>query len=162
MDHSTIAKMLCALLLACATIPGLATDTAKGALKMTSEGKPVSIPINPVYYITRPDSFAPTQTTRRLIFSTEDARAAIDECNSARCAMSSVGDGMTVELETDTPMARWWVHAHTTQQSGMGNASIVSLSTDTPQRVAGALTINSLGVDAKVTFDAILVNAFAK
>lgn len=162
MNRFIIAKPICALFLACATIPGLAADTAKGTLKMTSEGKPVSIAINHVYYITGPDSFAPTQTTRRLIFSTEDARAAIDACDSARCAMSSIGDGMTVELEADTPMARWWVHVHATQQSGMGNASILSLSTDTPQRVAGALTINSLGVDAKIAFDASLVHAFDK
>ncbi|MEO8011092.1 MAG: hypothetical protein ABI650_05565 [Dokdonella sp.] len=157
-----IAITLCALLLASVAVPAIAADSAKGTLKMISEGKPVSIEIHHVYYITGPDSFAPTLTTRRLIFTTEDARAAIDACESARCAMYAIGNGMTVELEADSPMAKWWVQVRPTQQSGMGNASIVSLSSNTPERVAGTLTINSLGVDTKITFDAGLVNAFEK
>ena len=42
----------------------------------------------------------------------------------------------------------------------MGNASILSLSTDTPERVAGTLTIDSLGIDTTITFDVGLVEAF--
>ncbi|MFZ2235573.1 MAG: hypothetical protein WBP11_10590 [Dokdonella sp.] len=129
---------------------------------MTSENKAISTAINHVYYITGPDTFAPKQTTRRLIFAADDTRAAIDACDTASCAMSSIGDGMTVELEADTPMARWWVHLPQAQQSGMGNASMLSLSTDTPERVAGTLTINSLGVETKIDFDAGLVKAFDK
>ena len=162
MNHSKVAKTICALLFACAALPVLAADTAKGSLKRTSEGKTVGIAINHVYYITGPDSFAPEQTTRRLIFATEDTRAAIDACTTASCAMTSIGDGMTVELEWDTPMARWWVHLPQAQQSGMGNASMLSLSTDTPERVAGTLKINSLGVETNIVFDAGLVNAFDK
>ena len=160
MNRPTIAKTICAAFLAFATIPAIAADTANGTLKMTSEGKPVSIEMNHVYYITGPDSFEPTQSTRRLIFTTEDARAGIDSCETASCAMTSIGDGMTVELEADSPMARWWVHVPPTQQSGMGNASILSLSTDTPERVAGTLTIDSLGIDTTITFDVGLVEAF--
>lgn len=162
MIRSKVAKALCTLSLACAAVPTLAADTAKGSLKMTAEGKPVSIAINHVYYITGPDSFAPTRTTRRLIFSTKDTRTAIDACDNARCAMSAIGDGMTVELEADTPMARWWVHLPRAQQSGMGNASMLALSTDTPERVAGTLTINSLGVETNIAFDAGLIHAFDK
>lgn len=157
-----IPATLCAIALAVAAFPADAADTVSGTLKMISQDKPVSIEINHVYYITGPDSFAPAQTTRRLIFSNVDARAAIDACETASCAMSAIGNGMTVELEADTPMARWWVRVKPTQQSGMTNASIVSLSTDTPERLAGTLTINSLGVDTKIMFDAGLVHAFAK
>ncbi|MEO7917592.1 MAG: hypothetical protein ABIR16_08100 [Dokdonella sp.] len=160
MYRTTIAKTLSALLLTCAAVPVLAADTAKGSLKRSSEGKEVSIAINHVYYITGPDSFAPEHTTRRLIFATEDTRAAIDACATASCAMSSIGDGMTVELEWDTPMARWWVHLPQAQQSGMGNASMLSLSTDTPERVAGTLKINSLGIETDIAFDAGIVHAF--
>ena len=160
MNRSVIATILSAVLLACAAVPAIAADSAKGSVEVTSEGKPISISINYVYYITGPDSFAPKQRTRRLIFTTDDARAAIDACATASCAMSSIGDGMTVELEADTSMARWWVHVPSFQQSGMGNASMLSLSTDQPERVAGTLTINSLGVETKIDFDAGLVKAF--
>ncbi len=155
-----ISATLCAFALAVAAFPACAADTASGTLKMTSEGKPVRIDIKHVHYITGPDSFAPALTTRRLIFTTEDTRPAINACETARCAMYSIGNGMTFELEADSPAARWWVQVRPTQQSGMGNASIVSLSTDTPERVAGTLTIDSLGVNAKITFDAGLVRAF--
>ena len=160
MIRSKLAKTFLAMCLAFVAGSALAADTATGSLKMTAEGKPVSIAINHVYYITGPDSFAPTLTTRRLIFSTEDTRAAIDACATESCAMSSIGDGMTVELESDTPMARWWVHVPRAQQSGMGNASMLSFSNDSPERLAGTLTINSLGVDTKITFDAGLVKVF--
>ena len=160
MKRSDIATSLSALLLTCAAVPVLAADTAKGSLKRSSEGKEVSIAINHVYYITGPDSFAPKQTTRRLIFATEDTRAAIDACATASCAMSSIGDGMTFELEADAPMARWWVHLPQAQQSGMGNASMLSLTSDKPDRVAGTLKIDSLGIETDITFDAALVNAF--
>lgn len=163
MNLSTTAKTLSALFLACAAFPALAADTAKGTLKMTPDGKPaINIAINHVYYITGPDSFAPKQNTRRLIFATQDTRDAIDACDNASCAMSSIGDGMTVELEADTPMARWWVHLPLNQQSGMSNASMLALTTDTPERVAGTLTINSLGVDTRIAFDAGLAKAFDK
>jgi len=153
-------SLLTTLLLAGAAFHALAADSAKGTLKMTSEGKPVSEEITHVYYITGPDSFAPEQTTRRLIFATTDTTAAIAACADARCAMSSIGNGITVELEAETPMARWWAHIRPTQQSGMGNRSIVSLTTDTPERVAGTLKIDSLGVKATITFDAELAKAF--
>lgn len=160
MNRYIAATTLFALGLVAAAVPALAADTAKGSLKMTAAGNPVSIAIHHVYYITGPDSFAPKQTTRRLIFATQDTRAAIDACATASCAMTSIGDGMTVELEVDTPMARWWVHLPRAQQSGMGNASMLALTTDTPQRVAGTLTIQSLGVDTRISFDAELIRAF--
>lgn len=160
MNRSNLAPWLAAVWLACATVPALAADSASGSLKMVAQGKPVSIAIHHVYFITGPDSFAPKQTTRRLIFSTQDTSAAIDACATASCAMSAIGDGMTLELEADTPMARWWVHLPRAQQSGMGNASMLSLATDTPQRVAGTLTINALGVETRIAFDAGLVRAF--
>lgn len=135
------------------------SDSAKGTLTVQGEDKPIRVELTHAYYITGPDQFDPKKTTRRIIFASEDVRAAIDACDEASCAMHVFNDGMTLEMD-DTSSVRYWAHVRPMQYSGVLERSTLALGTDKPDRLAGTLKLANSGVSTTIVFDATLVKAF--
>lgn len=139
----------------------VAADSAKGTLTVQGEDKPLSMELSHAYFITGPDDFDATKTTRRVILTAEDVRSIIDACEDAGCAMYSFSEGMWVLIDDSSTM-RWWGKVKPVQQSGMLNRSALVLTTDNADRLAGTLTLDNAGKPMKIIFDASLVKAFAK
>lgn len=113
------------------------------------------------YFIVAPDTFAPHPMTRRLIFSTADVASKIAACAEATCAMVSPDDGLTIEIDPEMPMLRFWSRVDGKQFSGMVPiAEHLTLSSDSEARMAGTLKFNSIGVTADLQFDLDLTRTF--
>lgn len=139
-----------------------AAGTAKGTLTLQGEKKSASIELTHAYLFVAPDKFDEKKTTRTIVFTTEDERAALEACADTSCAILSTKDGLTVEL-AEAPMANWWAHIAPTQASGTA-AGALRLEVDTPDRLSGMFQTGGAGspVEAAITFDAPLVKTFKK
>jgi hypothetical protein len=138
--------------------PALAADgSATGTL--TYKGQ--SAPIKYVWLVKGPDAFDPKVTLRHLIFSSADIGAKVAACKTMSCTDAALGSGMTVDVSTG-PRLNYWVvlNDQRVQYSGTVRPDALKLTTDTPTRLAGKLTIDDTaagGAKVDATFDAPLL-----
>jgi len=161
MSHHFSRTLIAAMLVFAVSFAWAAgADSAKGKLVVQGDDKPLSMELNHAYFITGPDEFDAAKTTRRVLFTGEDVRSAIEACEDAGCAMYSFSEGMWLQIDDSSTM-RWWGKVKPVQQSRMLDRSALVLTTDTPDRLAGTLTLDSSGKPVKISFDAPLVKAFS-
>ena len=147
-----------ALAVACDAVA--ADGSATGTLTKMSQGAPITVALNYVWLFTGPDPFDPKVTLRHLIFSATDLGAKIAACQTMGCVDGAVHSGMTVDLGAG-PRLNYWVSVNDqrVQYSGTVVPSALKLTTDTPTRLAGKLTIDDAaagGAKVDVEFDAPL------
>jgi hypothetical protein len=102
---------------------------------------------------------------RQLILSDVDLAAAIKACDSLSCATWDLATGASVTFD-DGPRLGYWVVAdgQRKQHSGTARPASMSLTADTPNRLAGTwnMTDDGQGTTASVKFDATLLKNFKK
>src|SRR6266567_1818948 len=140
-------------------------DTASGTISYQSKVGPILVNVKNVYFVKGPDAVS-GKTIRHLIFSSADLSAKIKGCVKISCTDSDLNEGMTVDLDAG-PRLNYWVvgSGQRVQYSGTAKPETLKLATDTPQRIAGKLTIDDSGAGgakASVDFDATLLKEFAK
>jgi len=141
-------------------------EPASGTVSLSSRAGPVAFGVANVYLVAGPDAGS-GKTIRQLIFTSEDIGAKLLACASMSCASGIVVEGMTVDFDAG-PRLNYWVvgNRQKVQYSGTAVPAQVSrLTVDTPQRLAGTLTIDDTsagGAKANVTFDATVVKQFAR
>jgi hypothetical protein len=140
-------------------------DNAKGTITYQSKSGPIVVNVKNVYLVKGPDMMA-GKAIRRLVFSSADMGPKIGACTAMSCADGDLREGMTVDLDTGPRLNYWFVgNDQRVQYSGSARPEVLKFTTDTPQRVAGKLTIDDAsagGAKADIEFDAALVKEFAK
>ena len=136
----------------------LASDggMARGNLSIEIDGPPDQVAITQAYLVSGPDSLDAAKITRRIIFSAADMRPAIEACADANCALYFSQERVWVSLD-DEAMMSWHAQINDKQASGMTSRAGLVLTTDKPDRVAGTLKLDMMGVKANIEFDAPLV-----
>jgi hypothetical protein len=133
------AKTLAAITLAI-SLPLLAADgTATGTVAY--KGKTVTI--KHVWLVRGPDAVDPKLTIRELIFSPADIGAKVKACKKMSCLAADLDDGLTVDLDAG-PRLNYWIvlNGQRIQYSGTAKPETLKATANTPERVAGKLTID--------------------
>lgn len=159
------ATLACAALLA-APVALAAGGTAKGTLTYRAKSGPITIAPKYAYLVKGPDGVEPGKTIRKLIFATVDMGAKIEACATMSCTESGLGEGMTVDLDAG-PRLNYWVvlNGQKVQYSGTEPPAALKLTTDTPLRLAGTLTMDGEragGPQVAIEFDTPLVKELTK
>jgi hypothetical protein len=100
---------------------------------------------------------------RKVVFTPKDIGPGIRACTVASCVNGSLSDSLHVDLST--PFLPYWVvlDDQRVQYSGPADLAALTLTTDTPTRVAGKLTFDATkggGPKVDVAFDAVLLKEF--
>jgi hypothetical protein len=153
---------------ACLTAPAVlaAGGTAKGTLTYKAKSGPITIAPKFAYLVKGPDGVETSKTIRKLIFTTVDSGARIEACTTMSCTESGLSEGMTVDLDGG-PRLNYWVvlNGQRVQYSGTEPPGALKLTTDTPQRLAGTLTMDGAragGPQVAIEFDTPLVKEMTK
>jgi hypothetical protein len=139
-----------------------AEGSAKGTLTYKSKGAPVTITLRHVWLVKGPDAVDPKRIIRHLILSAIDIGSKVAACKTMNCTDSDLGSGMTVDLDAG-PRLNYWVvlDDQRVQYSGTARPEALKLTTDTPGRLAGKLTIDDAaagGPKIDVEFDTPLLH----
>ena len=148
-------------LIACGTATA---EPAKGTL--TGTGKvAASVNVKHAYLVKGPSDFG-DKTVRLLILSEVDQGAYIRSCSTMSCATNKLESGMTVEFDAGPRLLYWFVaNGQRVQASGSAEPGTVTLTANTPQRLAGSWIHDASaqgGPKIAVEFDAALVKEFSK
>lgn len=156
---------LAAVLSAVPALPASA-DAAGGTAKGKIRYKDKTVELKYAYIITGPDMFDPDQTETTIILSPTDLSDRIAKCESQSCA-GGLTEGMTLSTEDFGGATRvvYWVVTNNgmTQYSGNTDASALTLTTDTPEKKAGNMSVDALAAEGPkidVEFDAPLTKTF--
>src|SRR5258708_34460723 len=138
-----------------------AGGSATGTVTFKSKGAPITATLKYVWLVKGPDAMDPKMTIRHLIFSATDIGAKIAACKTMSCTDADLGSGMTVDLGTG-PRLNYWVSLNDqrVQYSGTVTPNALKLTTDTPGRLAGKLSIDDIaagGAKVDVEFDTPLL-----
>jgi hypothetical protein len=135
-------------------------DGAKGTITLQSKKGKVNVEVRHAYLMKGPDMVS-GKPIRRLVLSAADVSAALKKCDNMSCADGGIGDGMTIDFDAGTRLNYWAVgNDQLVQYSGTVARAAVKLTADTPQRLAGTVTIDASGAGGPVVsveFDAALV-----
>ena len=153
--------VLFAVALAVSSAAIAADGTATGTLTYKSKGAPISIELKYVWLVKGPDAVDPKKIIRHLIFSSVNLGARIAACKTMSCTDSDLGSGMTVDLDSG-PRLNYWVvlNGQLVQYSGTARPEMLKLTSDTPTRLAGKLSIDDVaagGPKIDVDFDTPLL-----
>lgn len=152
------------LLVAPPSIQAAGVNTASGTLTMQSADKTLKIDLTHAYYIIGPDPYETDKTIRSIVFTAADQRDAIEACKDTRCIGTLRIDFLRLDLDDDPRIVHWAVHIDPASFSGGATGSALKLDTDSADRLAGTLKMDS--ADKKqagtIKFDASLVKTFAK
>ncbi len=157
-----------ALLLLAACIlaaPAVRADSASGSVNYQSKAGPVVVNVTNVYLVKGPDAVS-GKAIRKLIFSAKDMSAKVKSCVTMSCPDGDLDAGMTIDLDAG-PRINYWVvgNGQRVQYSGTAKPDALTLTTNTPQRLAGTLAIDDSaagGAKVNVSFDATLAKEYAK
>lgn len=152
---TAIAALAAAFALAVPVDVAAADGTVKGTLTYKAKGAPVTITLKHVWLVRGPDAVDPKMTIRHLIFSATDIGAKVAACKTMSCTDADLGSGMTVDLDAG-PRLNYWVvlDNQMVQYSGTAPPAVLKLTTDTPTRLAGQLSIDSVAAGGpKVDLD---------
>lgn len=159
--RSAVAAMVGSAVLALACDAAAAGGTAKGTV--TYKAKAGTLVMKPAYaYLVRgPDAVDGNRIIRHLILSAIDLEAKITACRTMSCTDADLGNGMTVDLDAG-PRLNYWVvgNGQRVQYSGTAPPATLTLTTDTPDRLAGKLVFDATaagGPDVAIEFDAPLL-----
>jgi hypothetical protein len=138
-----------------------AGGTAKGTLTYQSKGGTITISPAFAYLVRGPDAVDNVKLIRHLILSANDLGGRIAACRTMSCTDADLGDGMTVDLDAG-PRLNYWValNDQRVQYSGTVRSAALTLTADTPTRLAGKLVFDASaagGPKVEIQFDAALV-----
>jgi hypothetical protein len=154
------------LLTACIlATPTARADSASGSVNYQSKAGPVVVNVTNVYLVKGPDAVS-GKAIRKLIFSAKDMSAKVKSCATMSCPDGDLDAGMTVDLDAG-PRLNYWVvgNGQRVQYSGTAKPDALTLTTNSPQRLAGTLAIDDSGAGGakvNVNFDATLAKEYAK
>ena len=133
------AKTLAAITLAISLPLHAADGTASGTV--VYKGK--TLTIKHVWLVKGPDAFDPKSTIRELVFSPVDIGAKLKACKKMSCLTNDLDEGLTVDLDAGPRLNYWLVqNGKKIQYSGTAKPESLKATANTPQRVAGKLTID--------------------
>jgi len=143
-----------------------AGGTAKGTLTYKSKSGVITMTPKFAYLVKGPDAVEPGKIIRHLIFSPTDLGAKIEACTTMSCTDSSLGSGLTVDLDVG-PRLNYWVvlNDQRVQFSGTEQPAALFLTTDTPARLAGKLVFDGAvtgGPQVDIEFDVPLMKELTK
>jgi hypothetical protein len=140
-------------------------DSASGTVTYQSKSGPIVVNVKNVYLVKGPDA-VDKKVFRRLIFTSADLGAKIKACAQMSCSDNDLREGLEVDLVGGSRMNYWFVgNDQRVQYSGSARPETLKLSTDTPQRLAGKLTIDDSaagGAKVSIDFDATMLKEFTK
>lgn len=142
-----------------------AQGTARGTATYTSKKGPLTVTFTHAAAVSGPDiTGAPI---RKIVLSTRDVTAELKACDSMlKCSDGGIREGLTVDLGKEPRHGYWFVaNGQLVQYSGMIKPEAVTLTTDSPTRVAGTLVFDQQaagGPVVKVTFDAPVLKTLGK
>jgi len=169
-DVRTSRHLAASLTVALAIVAALASaaadaDSASGSVAYQSKVGAITVNVKNVYLVKGPDAMA-GKSIRRLIFTSADLGAKIKTCATMSCSDNDLREGLEVNLDTGPRLTYWFVgNDQRVQYSGTAQPATLKLTTDTPQRLAGTLTIDDSaagGPKGTIEFDATLLKEFAK
>ncbi len=146
------------------TSPLSSAEPANGTL--TATGKvPATVNVKHAYLIKGPNAFG-DKAVRLLILSGADLGAHIKSCATMSCATSKLESGMTVEFNDGPRLLYWFVaNGQRVQASGTAEPDSITLTANTPQRLAGKWTYDASaqgGPKIAVDFDTPVLKEFTK
>jgi len=148
------AKTLAAIALAISLPVHAADGTASGTV--VYKGKTVTI--KHVWLVRGPDTFDPRATIRELVFSAADIGEKMKACKKMSCLGGNLDEGLTVDLDAGPRLNYWLVlDGQRVQYSGTAKPETLKATANTPERVAGKLTIDDSkagGGKIDIDFDA--------
>jgi hypothetical protein len=140
-------------------------DSASGTVAYQSKSGPIVVNVKNVYLVKGPNSMD-GKIMSRLIFTSLDLGAKIKACSTMSCSDSGLGEGLEVDLIAGPRMNYWFVgNNQRVQYSGTAKPETLSRTADTPQRLAGKLTIDDSaagGAKVSIDFDATMLKEFSK
>ena len=161
---SSIATVMQAVALAAlAAVAG--AEPAKGTITFKCRSGPVVVDVKHVYLVKGPDVVS-GKTIGRLVVSAADVGPALQKCGEMSCSDGGIGDGMTVDFDAGERVNYWFVAKdQMIQHSGTADPSTVTLTTNTPERLAGRWDHDASaggGPVIKVEFDVAVLKTLAK
>jgi hypothetical protein len=152
-----------ALLLAAS--PALWADSAKGAATYAAKSGPVTVTVKHAYLIKGPDDMS-GKMGRQLVFAASDMADAIKKCETMSCVSGKLESGLTADLDRMPRVAFWMVtNGQRIQVSGTADLESLTLTTDSPQKMAGKWNYDGSAAGMPkidVDFDVTLLKEFAK
>lgn len=143
-----------------ALITGWAPGEAKGTITHQSKSGKVVVTVTHAFLVSGPDAVT-GKPIRRVVLATSDVSGALKACERMMCADGGIEEGMTIDFDAPPRLNYWFVaNGQRVQHSGTADPQTVTLTTDTPQRIAGSWTLDATssgGPSIKVQFDAELV-----
>lgn len=141
------------------------SDVGKGKLAYKTGNKSFDINIKSASFIAGPDGFDNGKKIRRLIFTTNALDDKIKSCSAMNCVDQYI-EGLQVDLDA-APRLLYWISLNNqlVQYSGTAQNEFLTLTTDSPERLAGTLKFDqsaSGGPVVDIAFDAKLVKTFTK
>lgn len=138
---------------------------AKGAATYKAKSGVVTVAFQHAYLMKGPEPGG-GNVIRRVVLSVADVSGALKSCQSMMCADGGIGEGMTVDFDAGPRLNYWFVaNDQLIQYSGTVVPTAAKLTTDTPTRIAGTLSIDATGAggpNVQVEFDASLVKELKK
>jgi hypothetical protein len=143
-----------------------AGGTATGMLTYKSRSGPITMTPKYAYLVQGPDAVDSGRMIRHLILSPADLGAKIEACTTMSCTDSGLASGMTVDLDAG-PRLNYWVvlNDQRVQYSGTERPAALTLTADTPARLAGRLVFDGAamgGPQVDIEFDAPLLKQMLK
>jgi len=140
-------------------------DPATGTISYQSKAGSIVVEVKNVYLVKGPDEVS-GKVIRRLVFSSADLNAKVKACAEMSCADGNLTEGLTVDFVAGPRINYWFVgNGQRVQYSGTAKLEAAHFEVDTPQRLAGKLTLDDSsagGPKASIDFDATLLKEFAK
>jgi len=155
----------CALAVATLVAGGACADRGQGTISYAAKSGAITVTVKNVYLVKGPD-MAAGKTIRRLIFSANDLGPKIKGCQGMACSESDLREGLALDLDTGSRLKYWFTaNGQKVQYSGTVVPTALKLTTDSPQRLAGKLTLDDSsagGPKAEIEFDVPMTKEFTQ
>jgi hypothetical protein len=142
-----------------------ARGEAKGTLSYKAKSGAGVVTVKHAHLFKGPDMVS-GKVIRRLVLSAADVSGALKACQSMSCSDGGIGEGLTVDFDAGPRLNYWFVaNDQLVQHSGTADPASVTLTADTPARMAGTIDIDgraSGGPVIKVEFDATVIKEVKK
>jgi hypothetical protein len=155
----------CALAVATVVAGGAWADDGQGTISYAAKSGAITVTVKNAYLVKGPD-MAAGKTIRRLIFSASDLGPKIKGCQAMACSENDLREGLALDLDAGSPLKYWFTaNGQKVQYSGTVVATALKLTADTPQRLAGKLTLDDSsagGPKAEIDFDVPMTKEFTR
>ena len=159
-----LAIVIPALMLS-SVVPTVA-QSANGTLVYTSHSGPTTVVIKHAFLLKGADAIS-GKVVRQLVLSVADIGPALRTCKEMSfCFNGRLSDGISLVFDSTPVMPFWFVANHQRlQYSGMADPSTVTVTIDTPVRLAGRWVLpptRADGLSLDLVFDAVLTREMSK